>query len=366
MLVNPRQRQVGFRNIRYVPTMLTKGLAGAALAYGASKYYGSKAVTSSSAAAAYRRKNRKPSAFKLDNNANRKRVGTYKKKKLTKSKSVRNQVKDVKRSLRTVNQKLNAGMGRLTFRNRTTGRVLASVNQQTLLNNANIHFNFVESVLAQLRYYNPSTPSTLVTADGTTGTYSKSFLFKSIVVKTKIRNNYQVPCIVRTYNCIPKTDTSTDPATAFTQGLADVGNPTSSSQLVYISDSPQFSDLWKCLKSTKNLLMPGDEIDIYHKAPAFHYDPSYGDSNTDTYQPSMKSNALLIRVDGILGHDISADEQGFLQAGIDYTVDRIALVEYQAGADIEYVYVTDSSDSFTNGGVVSSKPVADNQAYSVA
>lgn len=350
--------------VRYVPTMLTKGIGGAALAYAANKYMAPKAAAASSMSV-YRRKKKTDLAYKSNNNATKKRIST-RKRKVVKTKSIKGRVARIARSLKTVSQKLNAGMGQLIYRQRGTGRILASVNQQTLYNLATVHLTFIEGVLAQLRYYNPSAPSTLVTADGTTGTYSKSFLIKSIVVKLKLKNNYQVPCQVRTYSCIPRADTSTDPATAFTQGLADVGNPTSSSQLVYVTDSPQYNELWKCVKSTNQVLMPGDEVDLYHKTAPFHYDPSYADSNTDTYQPSMRAHAFLVRIDGVLGHDTTLSEQGFLQAGVDFSSDRIVQVEYQAGADIKYIYVTDGSSSFTNGGVVSSKPVADNQAYSVA
>jgi len=356
------------RNV-YPSALSVAGAAGALAAIGARRmgYGAAKAVApSATTAVAYRKKKRAGTAVKYDNNALKRNASKKSRAKPKRQASVRKEVKQVKRSLRTVNKKLNAGMGHLTFRQRSTGRVLAAVNQQTLLNIGAVHLNFIESVLAQLRYYNPSSPATLVTADGTTGSYSKNFLFKSIVIKLTIRNNYQAPALVRTYTCLPKGDTNVDPATAFTAGLADVGNPTSSLQIVYLTDSPQFKDLWKSVKSTKNLLMPGDEIDVYYKCPQFNYDPSYADSNTDTYQSVFKSVALLIRVDGILGHDTSVDEQGFLQAGIDYSMDRVATVDYQAGADIDFIYCTDGSDSFTNGGVVSQKPVADNLPYSVA
>lgn len=276
-------------------------------------------------------------------------------------------LKKVTKSLREVNRKINSGMGVLTHRQRTTGRVVNSVAQQAQLNIAVIHLNYLESVLGQLRYYDPAAPSALVTADGTTGSYSKQFRL-TINTKLVLRNNYQVPTKVTVYLCKCKSDTNIDPVTAFTQGLADVGNPSSSSPLTYVSDSPQFKDLWKILKTTKMELSPGAEMKLTHSEKSFTYDPSVQDSHALTYQTEFKSLAYFVRVEGVLGHDTSVStEQGFLQSGVDYCIDKIAKVDYQAGADIEFVYVSDASAAtFTNNPVISAKPVVDNQNYSVA
>lgn len=275
-------------------------------------------------------------------------------------------IKQIKNDIRELKRKSEVDKGRLTYRQRATGRVLSSVNAQNYSSLSAFSTAFYEGVLAQLRYYDPAAPASLVTADGTTGTYMKDFQFEKSYLKLSLRNNYQSPCIVSVYMCRPKEDTDITPTQAFTQGLTDVGNPTNTSPLVYITDSPQFTDLWRIEKSAKRQLQPGETLDLSVNNKSFSYDPSLVDSHALLFQSRFQCMGIAIRVDGVLGHDTAVDEQGVLAAGVDWVLDRTAIVEYSAGADIEFIYVTDGSDTFTNGGVVSQKPIPDNLGYSVA
>lgn len=298
-------------------------------------------------------------------NSNYNNPGYSKKTKPKRAKKV-SQVAKLAKQVKTLNKRSESDLGVLTFRQRTTGRVIANVNSSSYGDLNILTTTYYESVLAQLRYYDPSAPSTLVNADGATGSFMKDFSFTKNYCKLSVRNNYQVPCRITVYNCNVKEDTSISPYTAYTQGLADVGNPTATSTLVYLSDSPQFKDLWKIVATKKCVMQPGEEIVITHSAKPFQYDPSLVDSHSLINQSKYGCFGYVIRIEGILAHDTSADEQGHSAAGVDWSLDRTSIVEYSAGADIEYIYVNDASDSFTNSAVASSKPVADNQAYSVA
>lgn len=256
-------------------------------------------------------------------------------------------------------------MGTHIERTRDTGRVVGSVNNIGQNSYDLSTVTTIESVLANLRYYNPSAPATLTTASGTTGTYQKEFLIKRNYAKFFCRNNYQVPCEVSLYLVVPKEDTSITPLTAFQNGLADVGNPSSTSPLVYPSDSPQFMDLWKIVKTKKAYLLPGKSCQITHSTKSFQYDPSLVDSHSLTYQSRYGSMAILVRVEGPLGHDTTANEQGSLVATLDYQIEKVIEIKYSAGADIKYIISNDNSNTFTNGGVVSNMPVSDNQQYSI-
>lgn len=273
--------------------------------------------------------------------------------------------KKVQKRLSVINKKLERDQGKLTFRWRSTGRILASANQQNFSSITAVSVTSLETVLANLKYYDPANPGTLVTADATSGSYQKDFTFAVQYAKGVIRNNYQSPCRVTLYFLMVKDDTSINPPTAFSNGLVDTGGVSETSPLAFVSDSIQFKDLWKIAKSTKVELQPGEEYKFSFKTRSFEYDPSLTDSHPDAYQTRNKAYAICARVEGVIGHDTSADEQGILQSGIDWVLDRTWVVEYSAGVNINYIVINDTSDAFTNGGVVSQKPIPDNLGYSI-
>lgn len=236
--------------------------------------------------------------------------------------------------------------------------------------NANFECNSqtqLEAVLAELRYYDPSNPGTLVQASGATGTFYKEFYFKRSYHKMTVTNNYQVPVVITLYSYRVRSDTSITPASAFSAGLTDVGNPSTTSLLVYPSDSKQLSDLWRVEKSKTVYLMPGKRTTIICSNKPFLYDPSLYDSHALSYQKIFKSSCFAIRVEGPVGHDTTADEQGQLAAGVDVCIDHTYEILYDAGAGIRFITVdTTGMNGFTNSGVISSMPVSDNIPYSKA
>lgn len=347
----PRNPQQGLQRYRrYIPAGYTRSAVSAAgLAHGAKKMYDW-----------YRSQgdNKKVAVKKANRNYNKK----YKRK----NKVIRNQ-KTLKKQVKELKRVAESDMGTLLYRFIATGRVIAAVNSTAYFVSKYSTTSILESVLTELRYYNPSVPGTLTQADGTTGTFNKEFLFTKAYAKTHCVNNYQTPVEVFLYVVTPRGDTSIPPDTSVTNGLTDIGNPSSSSRMVYPTDSTQFTDLWKIVKSDRCILQPGQSRSINHSIDSpFQYDPSFHDQHSFEYLQTNKNSSLLIRVQGVLGHDSVANEQGYLQGGIDFSTERVFEVKYAAGADIKYIHLNESLDTFTNIGVVSSKPVSDNISYSIA
>lgn len=280
-------------------------------------------------------------------------------------KPVVKQVKGLKKQVSQLSRIAKADQGTLIYRRRITFRNLASANSSVHGGVTMNSLGMLETVLGQLRYYDPTAPTTLVTADGSTGTYSKEFYFDISSHNFIIKNNYQVPCRVRYYICRIKEDSSITPVTAFTNGLADVGNPSTTSPLVYITDSPQFDEIWSIQKSDSFVLQPGSIRKIFYTNKKFTYNPSVSDNHSSSYQKSFDGSYFLVRTEGCLGHDTANDEQGSLPAGIDIQHNATWKVLYPAGADIKWIHVDDNSNNFTNAGVTSSKPVSDNLQYSL-
>lgn len=285
-----------------------------------------------------------------------------KKRKPTK-RSVAQSTKKLARQVKQLSKKVNNGQGVLHFISRPTGRCLASVNQQSLVTNG-FGVSEIEGVLGNLRFFNPSAPDTLITGSGASGTYSRKYMFECYA-KCLVRNNYQVPCKVTIYTVVPKNDTSILPTTAYIDGLVDVGNVSATSQLMYLSYSPQFNELWRITATKTFNLQPGQEVESMHSTGKFTYDPSLYDSHTLLYQQDNRAFHMMVRCDGPLAHDSSADQQGYSAAGVDIAWKYKMTVRYEAGVDLTFYAISDGADSFTNGALVSSYPIADNIGYSV-
>ncbi len=281
-------------------------------------------------------------------------------------KKVYRAVSGLKKQVKELRRVAESDMGTHVARLRNTARVVAGVNG---MGQASFDLNtttLIEAELANLRYYNPSDPATLVTAAGATGTFQKEFYVKRSFSKATAVNNYQVPALVTMYMCTPREDTSTNPQTAFTSGLTDVGNPTATSPLVYLTDSILFKDLWNIASSKKRLLQPGEALTISHSSKPYQYDPSLVDVHALLFQNRYGGLSCVIRCEGTLAHDTSASEQGFTNVTVDVSCDHTWEILYAAGADIHTVNITNSSNTFTNAGVVSNKPVSDNQSFSTS
>lgn len=257
-------------------------------------------------------------------------------------------------------------MSKLIYKYDNVDRIKPTVGAASYGFNNAVSSSQIEAAIAQCRFFDPSAPGTLITGSLATPTYFQNICV-SVSSSMVISNNYQVPCVVTAGVVRPKHDTNITPYNAFTNGLADIGNPDNLSTLVSFYDSPQFRDLWYGkLKAYK--IMPGKTVVIKHFQKQFNYDPSFNDSHNQTYQKAHKSAVYLYRVQGVLGHDTSvATETAIMPAGIDCYFRSTYIITYNSGgASIKTIVLAENaSQSFTNGGVVS-QIVVDNQAYSVS
>lgn len=273
----------------------------------------------------------------------------------------------MKKQLRDLTRRMNNDLSLRTYRQRDIGFEGCAVNVKESLKFTGLDTTLIETALANLRYWSEATGA-YVDASPTT-TASNELTIKRVSSKLICRNNYQIPCHVEVYCCVPKDDTSIDPVLAFTNGLTDQDAPSSSSALIYLTDSDQFNSLWKIKSSMKRQLNPGQQLVMtYSHNKPFQYDPSLVDSHNLTYQSKYQSHVYVIRTSGVLSHDtVVANEVGFAQSAVDIHRDLTVVVEYDSGGPSLNDFVAlDNSSTFTNGAVCSNNPVVDNQAYSVA
>lgn len=303
------------------------------------------------------------------NNQGQRRKAQGKTQKRYYKKKPKNKVSALSKDVSELKKKVNRALSQFTVRVMGADRVLSALNQQTFQEIDDVSITTIESVLSNGRFYNPSVPGTLITASLAAGTYATTCRIMSQYAKCTFVNNYQVPCNIKVFAFVPRMDTNITPATAYTSGLADNagGALTSTDPNVYMSDSSQLKEVWKVDKSGKCLLQPGEEFIFTYKTGGFNYDPALTDSHNSAYQPLLKAYSIYARVQGIIGHDSSLDEQAILASGVDVLVERLWRVEYDSGGlDLKYVVPSNTLSTITNSAVVSSKPIVDNISYSVA
>lgn len=272
-----------------------------------------------------------------------------------------NQIKELKNAE-------SASLGKMTYRkmevwNQTCANNVQSVSLYEISKPSNY-----ETVLAQLKYYDPGTPGTLITASAATGTYQKNFLVKNIHAKLTFRNNYQSDADVTVYLCTPKSDSSISPKQAWTDGITtDAGNVSANTEInQYPTDYDVFRDLWNAKRAGHKVLSPGESFEVSHSIQDVEYDPALYDEHAALYQKRFKTAMWMVVLKGTLSHDtVINDELGLAQAGIDTHIHQTWTVQYDAGVNLSYVYLDSTLDSPTTGFVQSHQPIPDNVGYSV-
>lgn len=272
-----------------------------------------------------------------------------------------NQIKELKSSE-------SASLGKMTYRKNFPYRVLCNDNKTGVLNIPLNRTTEYEETLALLKYYDPATPGTLITAAAATGTYQKNFLVKDIYSKLVLRNNYQTDVSITVYLCKVKADSSISPYTAWEDGITtDAGNVTSKfSPNQYPTDYDVFNDLWSTKRVIHKTLSPGESTTASHTISDVEYNPALVDEHSATYQSRFRCAEWLVVVRGMPSHDTALDQQGLSAAGVDIVKYNTWKVSYDAGVNLSFIMESDNLDTPTNGFVQSHQPTPDNIAYSVA
>lgn len=261
-------------------------------------------------------------------------------------------LKAISRKVNKMNCKINQSVGLHVYRAFYTKKLPVTKQQQyCVVQNIN-SVSDCENQLANLEYYDPSAPTALVTADGTSGAYSKKFCYDSYVEKQQLRNNSIYPVRVTVYLLRCRSDTSLTPLQTWQNGIADVYNSggvtTETFPLSYPSDSPIFKKLWRILKKHTFVLQPGRQRTVSAIIPRFTYDPAIVDSQSDAYQTGVKSSCWMYVVEGLPSHDSTTNTLIGTGAGsVDILAKRTVRITYDAGANITRYFLVDSQGTVT-------------------
>lgn len=202
----------------------------------------------------------------------------------------------------------------------------------------------LEGVIDAVKYFDPATPGTLINVDLSSPTFQNQVRFVKSYGRVMCRSNYGVPCKVDIYVFKAKLDTGITVETALSNGLTDSSNGTSTSPLIYPSDSHDVSDLFSIVKHKTCYLPPGGECILTHSFPAFNYDVSLTDSHTSAYQRYFHGSQMVVRVSGVIAHGATSGVT-LSRAGVDITFERMHTVKYPAGVNTRYLEIDDNPDT---------------------
>lgn len=273
-----------------------------------------------------------------------------------------------KRAIHNLKQVGDASTGLLTYRSVSASSIVCLTNKQASADIGLFDRTVCEGVLGYLKFFNPSAPTVLLTADAALGTFQRNILFKSVSSKMTARNNYITDCEVKIYRCQAKDDTDMTPRGAWSAGYTDGSNYATINDLPqYPSDYNLFNDLYQSKLLSTTVLSPGQSVSANWSTTSFEYDPSTTDSHNLNYQKEYSGGGFLVVIKGGPSHDAATGVVGLSPCGVDIITHDTYKVQYNAGTNIKYVVgVSTGLNAMTNGGVQSHEPVADNLIYSVA
>lgn len=279
--------------------------------------------------------------------------------------SLKKKVERLQKSVKHVKDIAENGVGHKTYRERFSYQFkLASTNTAEYQTTNLCGHTSIVRALNTMFYFDPSDPGNLISANGSTGTYQREYLFDPSFV-FMARNNTSIACKLRCYLLLPKTITMITPSNAVNDGLNDKGSGLLTSTLAYPTDSEVFNTSYRIVKSWIKEVQPGQEVVHRYKGKPFKYDPSVDDQYVAQYYPDWSGATVLWRLEGIVGHDdADTSEVGTMGASVDIMTWSTYLITYDAGINIKFIVVDDDTDiiSYTASSIAN-RPIAAIQKF---
>lgn len=172
--------------------------------------------------------------------------------------------------------------------------------------------------------------------------------FRDIYIKLTVRNNNSIASRVDVYLCRAKMDSSFTPITALTTADAKYGITNADTNVMtFPSDFDIFKTHFKIVKHVKHVLQAGDELIQTYSQKSDKYDPEYVDDVSETY---IKGDLIwLIRIQGILSHDVTTEENVGLSDGqVDLLNTMKMKVRYPSDAPFKKIETNVNLDTLTD------------------
>lgn len=287
------------------------------------------------------------------NNYSRKPASAPRRKRRKKNGPAR-QSRPLQARVKKVESKCNLNIGECTRRVRNADSISLTPNRN-VSTDIEYDINQFELGISKLQVFDPANPATPIVVDGRQGTFARRVDVVGLVHHLRFKNNHENAIRVQVYKYKCKRKTDVPPSRMIDQNAAAqivhdgstvVPASASNHTLVYPSDIPQLAQFWKQVGHSTRLIKPGGRWSLSHSEKHFCYDPSVLDDDTqDTssvYSPIARSFVWLVRVEGDISYDTS-DTVGKGGGTLDYTLDTIQKVQYEAGAPLKTLYIADNS-----------------------
>lgn len=273
-------------------------------------------------------------------------------------------LKDLKKSVKTIQKKLKGAEGTLIY------PVIGSGVAESLANKINfeltnvVTYSDLETVIQQIPYVNPADPSSTTSFNALTIPPPTGWNIK-LSYSCNIRNNNFMPCNLRIYLLKPRSNTGVSPIVAIEtlnkQDPAGLPTPTRYDIGLYPTEVPGFNEIWSIEDTRMVRLNPGDETE-YKFNKQFMYDQEIHDLHAVTYLKDY-TYVLLFRLQGITCHE-SADlsEVGISPTKLDYVTQKKLHLTYSADAPMKFRSYTNNCPAITTAATTGEEIAQETQS----
>lgn len=214
-----------------------------------------------------------------------------------------------------------------------------------------LDLNQVKNSVNNLKYYDPSAPGSLITANGNTGDYQRDFLITRASSELNLQNQGYVPQTVRVYECRPRLDTQLDPVQCWADGLADQQHgtlplDTVAQPLTRPSDVVFFNTMWSTSNFKEVRLLPGQKHTFTTSHKPFTFDPSFTDIHSTLYQRKYQAMGWMVVLVGDVAFDstlVSVSESNTANLLVSRT--EVLEVQYDAGVNVQTLEYNQTSSN---------------------
>lgn len=242
-----------------------------------------------------------------------KRPFSVRRRKRTKGVPLSTKVRNLEKKVREVKKDCTDEQSTLTHRSIRAFNVAAQGGKTHWSNTNFSNRDEMKASLTKVTVIDASNPAQPIEVDLSAGSYAREISCNGCTGKATFYNTNQGPVEIWAYIVAPRTNGSEAPLSSFTQGLNELPvqklvpaptqfNAENCGYHHYPTDSKQFNENWRIIKSSKFILQPGDSVSMSHSTKPFNF-PVVGENSK--YQPSLQNFAMLFRVCGPWGPDAS-------------------------------------------------------------
>lgn len=216
----------------------------------------------------------------------------------------------------------------------------------------------IENGMARMRFFDEFAPQAPVNVDWTSATMQNTLRVNRSMLKCTFRANYNSDVHLELWEASVLSDTNIDVVSMWDTSLVDMSydvyNTTSpyeakaANMLVYPSDCPNLTAIWKFKKICSKVIKVGSEYTAtIYSDKGISYDTSLYDNHNVKYLKRYGAKSLVYRLRGCISHDSTdSSKVGWSKGAVDCYQVKTYEYEYSGDANLKMLQVTEGDDSF--------------------